>query len=84
MIRPKRTSEWSIAAFLLGFLAITPPILSIFSTEAFVFGIPLLYLYLFCAWAAIIALIALIADFRNIRGPGERADEGQAGGRGPR
>ena len=36
-----------------------PPLLSIVSVPEYVFGIPLLYLYLFAAWAVVILLMAL-------------------------
>ncbi len=62
MNSPNRTVERSIATFLFGFLAFSPPLLAIFGAEAFVLGLPLLYLYLFAAWGLIIAMIAWIAD----------------------
>jgi len=42
-------------------LALNPPVLSVFSVEVFLFGIPLLYLYLFAVWSVIVALVAWIA-----------------------
>ena len=59
---PKRTVERTIATFVIGFLAFSPPLLAIFGAEAFVFGLPLLYFYLFAAWGLIIATVAWIAD----------------------
>ncbi|MBF0167790.1 MAG: hypothetical protein HQL45_09180 [Alphaproteobacteria bacterium] len=44
--------------FLLGLLLFLPPILTLFSRPILVFGIPLFYLYLFLAWAALIFLLA--------------------------
>ncbi|MBF0268553.1 MAG: hypothetical protein HQL44_08170 [Alphaproteobacteria bacterium] len=44
--------------FLLGMGLFLPPWLSIFNRDETVFGIPLLYLYLFLAWGALIILIA--------------------------
>ncbi len=61
MNRPGLVGERAIALFILAFLAFNPPILSIFSAEVFLFGLPLLYVYLFCAWAGIIALVGLQA-----------------------
>ena len=61
MDRPGLTGERAIGLFLLAFLALNPPILSIFSAEAILFGIPLLYLYLFGVWGGIIFLIGLHA-----------------------
>ena len=62
MTRPGATGERSIALFLLGVLAFNPPILSIFSGDAMIAGIPVLYLYLFLAWSVIILLAALTSE----------------------
>jgi len=66
MRRPYRArtglaSERAVALFLLAVLAFSPFVLSIFNVPAFLFGIPLLYVYLFLAWAAVIALLAMTA-----------------------
>jgi hypothetical protein len=45
------------ASFLLGCLLFNYPILSLFNQATFVFGIPILYLYMFAAWAVLIILI---------------------------
>ena len=68
MTGPTQTGERSIAAFLVAALAFSPPLLSIFSVEVFVFGLPLLYLYLFAAWVGIIAVVAWVADLGERRG----------------
>lgn len=80
---PRRPVESSIATFLLGGLMFSPPILVIFGAEASIFGLPLLYLYVFAAWGLIIALVAWITDFgRGGRAPEpERPREGRAGPR---
>ena len=61
MDRPGLIGERAIGLFLLAFLALNPPILSIFSAETILLGVPLLYLYLFGAWGVIIALVGLHA-----------------------
>ena len=61
----KRTAERSVAIFLFGFLAFSPPFLSIFGAEAFVFSLPLVYVYLFAAWGVVIAAVAWTADRRS-------------------
>lgn len=61
MNRPGTVGERAVALFILAFLAFNPPILSIFSAEVFLFGLPLLYVYLFCVWAGIILLVRLQA-----------------------
>ncbi len=54
-----------LALFVLGLLIFNPPILSLFSTDGFIAGIPLLYFYLFSAWGAFIALLFLSAGWRD-------------------
>ncbi len=50
------------ALFLLGVLMFSPPLMGIFDAGAHVtvLGVPLLYFYLFCAWAVCIGLAAWI------------------------
>jgi hypothetical protein len=50
------------AAFLLGCLLFDYPLLYLFHGPTVVFGIPLLYLYLFGTWAGLIALMAAIVQ----------------------
>lgn len=54
--------ERSIALFLLGILLFNPPLLSIFSGDVVIAGVPLLYIYLFLAWAVFILLIGIISE----------------------
>lgn len=54
-----------VALFLLGCLLFNYPLLSLFNTPAEIFGIPLLYAYIFAAWALLIALMALAAEVLN-------------------
>jgi hypothetical protein len=49
------------ALFLLGFFLFNYPFLAMFNHARLVLGVPLLYLYLFVAWGAVIALAALNA-----------------------
>lgn len=44
--------------FFLGCVLFNYPILSLFNREILVFGIPLIYLYLFAVWIVFIMLIA--------------------------
>ena len=50
------------ALCLLGFLLFNYPILALFNLPTAVLGIPVLYAWIFCAWAALIALMALTAE----------------------
>ena len=47
-----------IAVFLAGCLAFSYPLLALFNLRDTLLGVPLLYAYVFGAWAALIALIA--------------------------
>ena len=55
-----RKSERLVALAILGLLLLNYPLISLFSSEDRVLGIPVLYAYLFAAWTMVIALIALI------------------------
>ena len=68
MVRPEAKRERSLGLFALGLLIFSPPLLAIFSLERFLAGLPLLYLYLFVAWAALIVMMALNA--RELKPPG--------------
>ncbi len=48
-----------MAIFLLGLVAFQPPLLSVFSIDARVLGIPILYVYLFAAWGLLVGLVWL-------------------------
>ncbi len=66
--RPGTAGARSVALFLLGIVAFNAPLMAIFSVDTRVLGVPLLYLYLFLAWGALIAFVRLAA-----RPGGERA-----------
>ncbi len=71
--RPGIAGARSVALFLLGLVVLNPPFLAIFSTDTTVLGVPLLYLYIFLAWGALIALVRLAArPGRDSSRPGER------------
>lgn len=61
-MRAELRGERLVALFILACLAFHPPILNLFAVNATVFGWPLLYLYILAAWAAVIALTALIVN----------------------
>lgn len=52
-------SQRLLALFGLGALLLTYPLISLFNHGTTVAGVPLLYAYLFGAWAALIAGLAL-------------------------
>lgn len=69
-----RTAERLVGVIFLAALLFNPPILSLFSVDATVFGLPLLFVYIFVAWAAVIAMTAVGARRHSRRrqgmGPG--------------
>lgn len=59
-MRHRRKGERLVALALLGFLLFNYPLLSLFSTDGSVVGVPLLYAYLFLSWGLLIGLMALV------------------------
>jgi hypothetical protein len=59
-VRHRRKGERLVALALLGFLLFNYPLLSLFSTDGTVAGVPLLYAYLFVSWGLLIGLMALV------------------------
>ena len=51
-----------VALFVLGCLLFSYPLLSLFNTGGTLWGIPLLYIYLFSAWGVLIALMVLVVE----------------------
>lgn len=51
-----------IVLFVAGILALNYPLLSLYDHILLLWGIPLLYLYLFLAWLTIIGLTALVME----------------------
>jgi hypothetical protein len=50
------------ALFLLGVLLFNYPLLALFNRATLVAGVPLLYVYIFGAWALLIGLLALAVE----------------------
>ena len=51
-----------VALCMLGILLFNYPILALFNVPGVLFGVPLLYAYMFIAWALLIALMAWNAE----------------------
>jgi hypothetical protein len=51
-----------IALFLFGVLLFNYPLLALWSRPDEVFGIPVLYAYIFGAWALFVALLARVVE----------------------
>jgi hypothetical protein len=62
MFRSIAKSQRLVAVFLLGMLLFNYPLLAVFNSAAEVFGVPLLYAYIFLCWALLIALMALVIE----------------------
>jgi hypothetical protein len=60
--KPSRKGERLAGLFLLGCLLFNFPLLALFNVRATVFGVPLLYAYLFAAWGLVIALVAVVME----------------------
>ena len=78
MKRTNIRNERLVALLLFGLLLFNYPLLAMFNAPDQILGIPKLYLYLFVAWAAVIAGAALILrlsdqDDNDARGEPARA-----------
>jgi hypothetical protein len=54
-----------VALCLLGTLLFNYPILALFNVSGTVLGVPVLYVYMFIAWAALIAAMAWLAESKR-------------------
>jgi hypothetical protein len=62
MNRSTARTQRLVALFLLGVLLFNYPLLALFNRAAEAFGVPILYVYVFGAWAVLIALLALVIE----------------------
>lgn len=58
----KRRTERLIVLLIIGAIALNYPLLSLFSTIRLLFGVPVLYLYIFAVWYLLILCMALILE----------------------
>ena len=65
MNRPSSKGQRLVALFVLGLLLLNYPLINLFSGSAQVFGVPLLYAYVFAVWALLIVLVALVVEKRR-------------------
>jgi hypothetical protein len=54
-----------IALCMLGCVLFNYPILALFNVPGSIFGVPVLYAYIFVAWALLIALMAWVIEKRR-------------------
>ena len=62
MNKPYIKTQRLAALFALGALLFNYPLLALFNRAVVVAGVPLLYLYVFLAWALLITLLALVVE----------------------
>jgi len=62
MNKPNIKIQRLVALFVLGGLLFNYPLLALFNRSAFLGGMPILYVYVFAAWALLIALLALVVE----------------------
>jgi hypothetical protein len=67
-LRPLQ-SDRLVATFALGCLLLSHPLAALFDRGGMLFGVPLLYAYLFGAWGVLIALMALAVRAPPDAGP---------------
>ena len=58
----ERKGQRLIAACMLGMVLFNFPVLALFNVSGTLFGVPVLYAYIFIAWAGLIGLMALSAE----------------------
>lgn len=61
----ERKGQRLIALFILGCVLFNYPVLSLFNVASEVFGVPVLYAYIFVAWALLVTLMALTVEERR-------------------
>ena len=54
-----------IALFMLGCVLFNFPVLALFNVPGTLFGVPVLYAYIFLAWTALIGLMAWVVEQRS-------------------
>jgi hypothetical protein len=69
MPQEARRRDRLVGLFALGVILFNPPVLWLFA-DATLLGWPLLFVYLFCAWGAFTAMIALTVERRRMRSDG--------------
>ncbi|HEX7559947.1 MAG TPA: hypothetical protein VF386_12155 [Usitatibacter sp.] len=62
MSKSSRKGARLVGLFLLGCLFFNYPMLAVANARATVLGVPVLYAYLFAAWALLIVLVAFIME----------------------
>jgi hypothetical protein len=61
----ERKGQRLIALFIFGCVLFNYPVLSLFNVTTEILGVPVLYAYIFAAWAFLVALMALAVESRR-------------------
>jgi hypothetical protein len=62
----RRKIQRLLVLFVFAALALNYPLLALFSKTVLLFGIPLLYLYIFVLWLVFIIFIAFVAERKKM------------------
>jgi len=62
----QQSREYIIILFIVGVLALNYPMLELFNRPSMPFGIPVLYLYLYAIWLALIILLIMVVERSQI------------------
>jgi hypothetical protein len=65
MNRSGITGQRLAAVFLLGCMLLNYPVIALFNRPGEIFDVPLLYAFIFAAWALLIGLMAYIIERRR-------------------
>ena len=61
----ERKGQRMIALCMLGCVLFNFPVLALFNVSGTLFGVPLIYAYIFLAWALLIALMGWVVERRE-------------------
>jgi hypothetical protein len=77
MLTAKQRTERLAVLAVIGALALNYPLLSLFASSGLLFGIPILYLYLFALWGGLIALAGIIVEAKTAKESAVPSDRGE-------
>lgn len=60
-IPSRRLSDIAVLAPILGLVLLTPPVIGLFATRGTIFGAPVILIYLFTVWLALILAAAILS-----------------------
>lgn len=65
----QQSREYIVILFIIGALALNYPVLGLFDRAVALFGVPLLYFYLYLMWFMLIILLIAVIQHSEIREP---------------